>query len=243
MKLRSILKMGLVLIIAISSVLSIAGCGGGEPVDTAQYLIVQSDTVTGSGCFQTNWAHRGELFVIRARVIDPVTNEDMDDTLLESVTWKLANGENISLHYGEHGDVGDMFWASAWEVPLDFPTGSFTYTLEAVANDGRTGSYGQFLVDNSVMKIVEYDSAFVARRSVNIENNLFDPSVITVTQGGAVRWRNRDAVDHAVVGEGFDTGVIATDARVSQVFAEAGTFEVHCSIHPAETGTVIVQAP
>ena len=109
--------------------------------------------------------------------------------------------------------------------------------------DGRSGEFSQFMVEASIMMIVEYDSAFVARRSVNIENNLFDPSVVTVTQGGAVRWANKDAVDHSVVGEGFDTGVIAPTKRISQVFETAGTFEVHCGIHPAETATVVVVAP
>ncbi|MFC1865344.1 hypothetical protein ACFLYB_01355 [Chloroflexota bacterium] len=263
MKLKSILRIGLVLLITISAVLSFAGCGGGDAEGTVTVtgsastvtvtaggssggnLSVISDSVTGSGCFQTNWAHRGENFVFRTRVVDPATGFDMDDTVMENVSIVLADGTDLPMHYGDHGndDIGDSFWAVAWEVPLDYPTGGFSYTAEAVAMDGRTGEYSQFQVESSLMMIVDWDPAFVARRSVNIENNLFDPSVVTVTQGGAVRWTNKDAAEHSVVGEGFDTGAIATDARATQVFETAGTFEVHCGIHPAETATVVVAAP
>ena len=220
--------------------LSIAGCGGGDGAEEPNYLAIASDTVTGSGCFQTNYAHRGELCVIRARVVDPITGLDMTDEEIESVIWKLANGENISLHYSEHGDVGDTFWASAWEVPLDFPTGTFAYTLDAVANDGRTGTYSQFLVDASVLTIVEYDAAFVARKSVNIENNAFSTDPVTVTVGGQVRWTNRDDVVHRVVGATFDTGDIAAGERFAQLFDTPGTYEYSCTIHGTQ-GTVIVQ--
>lgn len=235
---------GITIVLTATIFLSIAGCGGGDGDVTEEptYLAVISDTVTGSGCFQTNYAHRGELCVIRARVVDPISGLDMTDDDLDSVIWKLANGEDISLHYGEHGDVGDMFWASAWEVPLNFPTGTFTYTLDAVALDGRTGTYIQFLVDASVLTIVEYDSAFVARQSVNIEGNAFSKNPVTVTQGGQVRWTNRDEVVHRIVGADFDTGDIAGGDRIAIPFETAGTFDYTCSIH-GTPGTVIVEAP
>lgn len=240
----TLFRVGMAIILTAATLISIVGCGGGDG-DVAEeptYLAVISDTVTGSGCFQTNYAHRGELCVIRARVVDPITGLDMTDDDLESVTWKLANGENISLHYGEHGDVGDQFWASAWEVPLNFPTGTFTYTLDAVANDGRTGTYSQFLVDASVLTIVEYDSTFVARQSVNIEGNAFSNDPVTVTQGGQVRWTNRDEVVHRIVGADFDTGDIAAGERISILFETPGTYDYTCTVH-GTPGTVIVEAP
>ena len=240
MQSRLLFRVGMTIVLTAAILLSVAGCGGGDVVEEPSYLSVISDTVTGSGCFQTNYAHRGELCVIRARVIDPITGLDMTDEDLESVTWKLANGENISLHYSEHGDVGDTFWASAWEVPLNFPTGTFAYTLEAVANVGRTGTYSQFLVDASVLTIVEYDAAFVARKSVNIENNAFSTDPVTVTVGGQVRWTNRDDVVHRVVGAIFDTGDIAAGERFSQLFDTPGTYDYSCTIHGTQ-GTVIVQ--
>jgi plastocyanin len=243
----SILKIGFALMIMSSIGLSVLGCGGGGGDQVAaENLIVQSDSVTGSGCFQTNYAHRGELFVFRIRVVDPVTGEDMDDTLLDTVTVVLPDGQTFDAHYGGHpggSSPTDYFWATAWEVPLNYPTGQLTYQVEATAADGRTGEYHQFNVGSSVMQIKEYDPAFVARRSVNIQGGLFDPPVVTATQGAAVRWTNKDQVDHQVVGEGFDTGIIAPGERAEIVFDEAGSFDYHCAIHPTETGTVVVEAP
>ena len=240
MQSRLLFRVGMTIVLTAAIFLSIAGCGGGDGAEEPNYLAIASDTVTGSGCFQTNYAHRGELCVIRARVVDPITGLDMTDEEIESVIWKLANGENISLHYSEHGDVGDTFWASAWEVPLNFPTGTFAYTLEAVANDGRTGTYSQFLVDASVLTIVEYDPAFVARQSVNIEGNAFSKDPITVTVGGQVRWTNRDDVVHRIVGADFDTEDIAAGERVSITFDTPGTYDYSCTIH-GTTSSVVVQ--
>ena len=77
---------------------------------------------------------------------------------------------------------------------------------------------------------------------VAIQNMQFQPAAITVTEGTSVTWRNMDAETHTVTsddGTSFNSGNISSQGSYS--FAPtAGAHPYHCSIHPAEKGTVYV---
>lgn len=75
-----------------------------------------------------------------------------------------------------------------------------------------------------------------------MENIEFNPETITVSTGTTVTWTNNDDVAHTVTREGmFDSGNIAAGGTFSFTFDEAGTYDYVCTIHPAMTGTVIVE--
>jgi hypothetical protein len=59
-----------------------------------------------------------------------------------------------------------------------------------------------------------------------------------------VTWTNGDGVGHTATADGgsFDTGTIGGGGSDSVTFSTAGTFAYHCTIHPAMTGTISVQA-
>lgn len=89
------------------------------------------------------------------------------------------------------------------------------------------------------------DSAGVApgdADTVMVEHLAYTPDSVTVPVGVTVTWTFDDgAIPHDVV---FDDGVIAseqiTDGTFHHVFAEAGTYTYHCSLHPNMTGKVEV---
>ena len=83
-----------------------------------------------------------------------------------------------------------------------------------------------------------------ATQDVKIAGFAFAPASLTVTVGDTVTWKNGDSVGHtATAGDGsFDTGTIAGGASASVTFSKAGTFAYACKIHPAMTGTIVVQA-
>lgn len=78
--------------------------------------------------------------------------------------------------------------------------------------------------------------------SVGVEDSFFDPSSVTIAQGGDVTWTWNGGLTHNVT---FSTGTNSGDrssGTFTRVFAEAGSFDYMCTIHGAAmTGTVVVQ--
>jgi plastocyanin len=66
------------------------------------------------------------------------------------------------------------------------------------------------------------------------------PKSLTVKVGTRVTWVNRDITDHTVTGAAFDSGILAPDQQYTRTFTTVGSFDYHCSIHPAMMGTVNV---
>lgn len=81
-------------------------------------------------------------------------------------------------------------------------------------------------------------------KNVAISNFAFSPSTVTVAAGDTVLWTNNDNVTHTVTS---DTGSELGSSQLGQgqtyrhVFASAGTFAYHCTIHPSMHGSVTVQ--
>jgi plastocyanin len=74
-------------------------------------------------------------------------------------------------------------------------------------------------------------------------NAFYTPTTLNTTVGATITWTNMDSVAHTTVS---NTGVwnsnnISTNGTFSFQFTAAGTYQYHCTIHPAMTGTVVVQ--
>jgi hypothetical protein len=123
-----------------------------------QFLFLDADTVLGptnltveekplKTCVQLSRFAHNEDVVWRVKVFDPLTGEPLDDTMLASVTVIMPDQE-LDLHYGPHPRDKPLgyFWTTSWVVPEDYPEGVINYTIEATANDGRTGTWEQFEV-------------------------------------------------------------------------------------------------
>lgn len=134
-------------------------------------LIVYGDTVRGAAglapedlpllaCVLSNRFPQGSQIVWRVRVIDPQTGMALDDSALESVTLTLPDGSTKNLAYAPRprGQNTDAFWAGSFNVPEDYPTGSFSYQIAATALDGRTGALMPFNVAPSMVQIVAQGS-------------------------------------------------------------------------------------
>ncbi len=76
---------------------------------------------------------------------------------------------------------------------------------------------------------------------IQIINNAFSPSELTISVGTTVKWTNADGVPHTVTSAGnFDSGTIQPGKSFSFTFSKAGSFDYSCSIHPQMKGKVIV---
>jgi amicyanin len=83
---------------------------------------------------------------------------------------------------------------------------------------------------------------------VGMQDIKFDPDQVSVPVGGTVKWTNNEAVPHDVTkesGPGADfssgNGNLQEGDTFEQTFADAGTVEYVCTVHPGMTGTVEVE--
>ncbi len=88
----------------------------------------------------------------------------------------------------------------------------------------------------------------VSANTITISDFAFNPQTIIVKAGAIVRWDNQDTVSHRVVFTDptgniikYDSSVLSPGQSWSQRFTTAGTFTYYCKIHPAMTGTVVVE--
>lgn len=131
-------------------------------------LTVQADTVQGSAnipedqratavcVLNSRYPRNGEV-VFRTRVTDPVTGEELDDTALQSVQVKLGDGTVLDMNYGghPHDNPVDFFWATGWDIPADYPTGTVDYEIVATDTNGRTGTFSPFNVQSSLLTVTD----------------------------------------------------------------------------------------
>jgi len=72
---------------------------------------------------------------------------------------------------------------------------------------------------------------------------VFVPPSVTIKAGQYVTWRNADAINHTTIDDTgllWNSGTLAPAASFQQYFGTAGSFTYHCAIHPAMTGTIVV---
>jgi amicyanin len=85
----------------------------------------------------------------------------------------------------------------------------------------------------------------VATTAVTIQNYMFSPMVIKVKAGATVTWTNKDGVQHNVVAnqpspDAPNGPLFAFNQTYSFTFKKAGTYAIHCAVHPYMHATVIV---
>jgi hypothetical protein len=144
--------------------------GAAAQDDAAGQLIIYADTVQGGrnlpeeqradrACVLSSRYPRNSEIVWRARVIDPETGEDMDDTMLDTVEVTLSDGQTFEMHFGPHppppNPPRDYYWTTSWLIPADYATGTFSYTITATDPDGRTGEFKPFDVPSSLPTITD----------------------------------------------------------------------------------------
>jgi hypothetical protein len=129
--------------------------GANQAPSKANFLMVDVDTVRGSkniadadkptqSCVQVNMFSKNEQIVFRARVYDPTTGKEMDNTLIDKVEIQLKNGTKLEpMKFGPHPKTApnESFWTQSFVIPEDFPTGTIDFTVVATDKEGRTGTF------------------------------------------------------------------------------------------------------
>jgi plastocyanin len=80
--------------------------------------------------------------------------------------------------------------------------------------------------------------------SLGIANFKFTPATLTVSRGARITVTNRDTTAHTTTaddGKSFDTGTIDPGSSKTITLSKAGTYKLHCTIHPFMHGTIVVR--
>jgi plastocyanin len=78
---------------------------------------------------------------------------------------------------------------------------------------------------------------------VSVDDNSFNPPVVTINKGDSVEWTNNGSNNHTVTSVGsnlFDKVLNAGDPPFSYQFDNAGTIDYKCRFHNGMNGKVIV---
>lgn len=114
-------------------------------------------TATGPACVLTSQFHRNERVVWRVRVVDPATGANLGSDALKSLTVELPDGTKLPMAFGGHparGEPTDHFWATSWEIPKDYPTGSFAYRVVATDPKGQEHVWRPFKIASSELAVL-----------------------------------------------------------------------------------------
>ncbi|MGI8394436.1 cupredoxin domain-containing protein [Leucobacter sp. W1038] len=77
---------------------------------------------------------------------------------------------------------------------------------------------------------------------VTVIDNRYEPALVEIEVGDAVRWEFRGSMEHDVVGaDGSFVSDLTTKGSYTYVFDTAGEFAYDCSVHPEMTGLVRVK--
>lgn len=115
----------------------------------------------------------------------------------------------------------------------------FAFLIAVMSN---TTSCTKSAMDNMTGTGNKGGSGGPGANEVWIQNMAFTPSTITVAAGTTVIWTNKDPMDHNVTSDPalFASPSMSTGTTYSFNFANAGTYNYICTIHPTMKGTVIV---
>lgn len=78
---------------------------------------------------------------------------------------------------------------------------------------------------------------------VTISNFTFKPQALTIERGDTVRFVNSDDMVHIIVaGDGsFRSAPLDTDDSFVRTFAQSGTIDYFCGLHPFMKGSIVVK--
>jgi plastocyanin len=80
---------------------------------------------------------------------------------------------------------------------------------------------------------------------VQMKDFKYDPALVTIVTGTAVRFVNDDQVAHSVTAsdKSFDSGDFDAGKSWTHVFDKPGTYAYYCDVHAFMKGTVVVTDP
>ncbi len=131
--------------------------------------------------------------------------------------------------------------AYAWE----FGDGNNGVGITTTHTYTQSGIYTATVVaSNAISNVTATTTVYVGDAVVDVRNNSFDPSEVTIFEGGKVVWVLREGF-HSVTADdsSFEQPAASDWSPFMQTFPTQGVVPYHCTVHNGMAGSVIVQAP
>lgn len=114
---------------------------------------------TGPVCVMTSQFKRKEKVVWRIRVFDPAKPKQLGKAAIKSMVVELPDGKKFNMRFGTHPPKKstDTYWTAAWDIPADYPTGSFGYKVVATDSKGRAHTWKPFSIGLSQFTVIAGD--------------------------------------------------------------------------------------
>ena len=97
-------------------------------------------------CTQSGVFKRGMRIVVRFEILDTSSSKRVTDKDAANIKLVLPHGEEIPGRWAIRGGGAAMpdsawMWDTSWDIPPDYPLGSFDYRIMITAKDGRTATF------------------------------------------------------------------------------------------------------
>ena len=97
-------------------------------------------------CIQSGVFKRGMRLVVRFEILDTSTGKRVTDKDGATIKLILPHGEEIPGRWTIRGSAAAMpdsawMWDTSWDIPLDYPVGSFDYRISVATKDGRKATF------------------------------------------------------------------------------------------------------
>ncbi|MSP38553.1 MAG: hypothetical protein EXR70_08700 [Deltaproteobacteria bacterium] len=93
-------------------------------------------------CIQSGVFKRGMKIVVRFDILDTSTGKRVTDKDGATVKLVLPHGEEVPGRWNMRGGGAALpgsawMWDTSWDIPPDYPLGSFDYRIDIATKDGR----------------------------------------------------------------------------------------------------------
>ena len=93
-------------------------------------------------CIQSGVFKRGMKMVVRFEILDTSTGKRVTDKDGATIRLVLPHGEEIPGRWAVRGAAAALpdsawMWDTSWDIPPDYPLGSFDYRITIATKDGR----------------------------------------------------------------------------------------------------------
>jgi len=107
-----------------------------------------------------------------------------------------------------------------------------------ITNPANTSLNNTDLTNNSV------NVTNTANLTIEINNSIYNPSILTIKKGQTVTWINKDKTTHTITsdsGTELSSRILMENQTYEHKFQFDGTYEYHCEINKSMKAKVIVE--
>jgi hypothetical protein len=101
-------------------------------------------------CIQSGVFKRGMRIVVRFEILDTKSGRRVTNKDEATIKLVLPHGEEIPARWAIRGGANAMpdsawMWDTSWDIPLDYPLGSFDYRIDIATKDGRKTTFSPLI--------------------------------------------------------------------------------------------------